>query len=474
MLMVKEDELTGKRVLILGLARQGVAMARFAAEVGANVIVSDIRAADELQSNLEALADLSIQTVLGHHPMSLLDGVDLIVVSGGVPLDLPLLVEAERVGLPVTNDSFEFIKRVPCPVVGITGSAGKTTTTALTGAMVKSTGRKTWIGGNIGRPLIPELADMKPDDLVVQELSSFQLELWTLSPTVAAILNITPNHLDRHRNMNAYINAKARILDYQSSEDIAVLSMDDPGAIDLSGRVHGRLRFFSMDTPVEDGAYLEDGVLYIRDGFRKRKICQVSDIPLRGQHNILNVLSAAVLADSVGVPIGAMHEAIVRFKGIPHRLEEVAVINGVHYINDSIATAPERAIAALESFSEPIILLAGGRDKDMVWTRWAEKVLTSTRGIILFGDLAELLESQLSLAGASKIQDGFKVRRVDTLEEAVIASSDIAEPGDVVLLAPGGTSFDSFVDFEARGEAFRKLVFDLAKRPLSNTRFMLN
>ncbi len=474
MFMVKADELTDKRVLILGLARQGEAMARFAVEVGASVIVSDIRGADELQTDLEALADLSVQTVLGHHPMSLLDGVDLIVVSGGVPLDLPLLVEAERVGISITNDSFEFIKRVPCPVVGITGSAGKTTTTALIGAMVKSTGRKTWIGGNIGRPLIPELAEMKAGDLVVQELSSFQLELWTLSPSVAAILNITPNHLDRHRNMEAYINAKAHILDYQSSEDIAVLSKDDPGARVLSSRVHGRLRFFSMDAPVEDGAYLEDGFLYLRDGFRQWKICHTSDIPLRGAHNVLNVLSAAVLADSVGVPIGAMHEAVVRFKGVPHRLEEVAVINGVQYINDSIATAPERAIAALESFSEPVILLAGGRDKEMVWTKWAEKVLTRTRGIILFGDLVDLLESHLSLAGASKVQDGFKVFRVDSLDEAVIASSEIAEPGDVVLLAPGGTSFDSFVDFEARGEAFRKLVFDLAKRSQVNPRFMLS
>ena len=374
----------------------------------------------------------------------------------------------------MTNDSLEFFKRVPCLVIGITGSAGKTTTTALTGAMGKSAGRKTWVGGNIGRPLLTEINEMHSNDLVVQELSSFQLELWTLSPPIAAILNITPNHLDRHRDMKAYIGAKAHILDFQSTDDIAVLSMDDPGAKALSGRVVGRLRFFSEETPVKDGAYIKDDNLLVRDGYQQQKICSVSDILLRGQHNVLNVLASALLADSAGVPRSAIQEAIVHFKGVPHRLEEVAVINGVQYINDSIATAPERAIAAMESFSEPIILLAGGQDKELSWKTWAEKAAARTRAVILFGDLANLLETVLK--EKVKVSGNNKVRiiRVDTMDEAVLVAYKIAEQNDVVLLAPGGTSFDHFLDFEARGEAFKNLVFQLSKRPQADSRFMLN
>ena len=474
MIMIKTDELTGKKVLILGLARQGLAMARFAAEVGARVAVSDIRESNEIQSNLEDLEDLPVETVLGSHPLSLLEGVDLVVISGGVPLELPVIVEAERQGIRVTNDSFEFIKRVPCPVIGITGSAGKTTTTALTGAMVKSTGRKTWVGGNIGRPLIPELKDMQTGDIVVQELSSFQLELWTLSPPIAAILNVTPNHLDRHGTMQAYIDAKAHIFEYQSADNIAVISDDDPRAPSLSSRVVSRLRSFSEKRPVDDGAFLKDDIIFVRDGYQQHQLCTVADIPLRGQHNVLNVLAAAVLADSAGVPSAAMQEAIVHFKGVPHRLEEVAVINRVQYINDSIATAPERAIAAVESFSAPIILLAGGRDKDMFWQSWTEKVAAETRAVILFGDLAEQLESLLRGSDNAGWKNEFRIFRVETMDQAVLLAYEIAVAGDVVLLAPGGTSFDQYDDFEARGEAFRELVFKLAKRPQADSSFMLN
>lgn len=457
------DELAGKRVVILGLARQGKALARFATQVGADVIVSDLRTKEQLLPALEELRDLPIKIVLGEHPDNLLEDADLLAISGGVPTDLPIVEQAHQRGIPLTNDSLEFMKRTPATVIGVTGSAGKTTTTALTGSMVETSGRRTWVGGNIGRPLITQLEKMSRDDVVVQELSSFQLELWTKSPQVAAILNITPNHLDRHATMAAYRDAKSNILRFQSAEDVAVLSADDAGAMALQDVVRGRLRKFSLELVVEDGAFVRQGRVWMADGGKAWGLCKLDEIPLRGWHNVLNVLAAAILADSVGVSIDAIRKAITSFTAVEHRLEVVREIGSVQYVNDSIATAPERVLAALDSFTEPIILLAGGRDKDMVWDEWANRVSQRAKAVVLFGELAGFLQSLLGDHEA--IGDGQPmITRVETLDEAVKVAWKIAQPGDVVLLAPGGTSFDAYSDFAERGEVFRRSVRDL---PLS-------
>lgn len=453
------DELAGKRVVILGLARQGKALARFAAAAGADVIVSDLRPAEKLSAEMEELDDLSIEYLLGEHPMSLLDQSDLLAISGGVPADAPLVQEARQRAIPVTNDSLEFMKRAPRAVVGITGSAGKTTTTALTGVMGQMAGRRTWVGGNIGRPLIADLDKMEADDLVVQELSSFQLELWTQSPPYAAVLNITPNHLDRHKSMAAYQQAKANILRFQSERGVAVLSADDPGAMALKDEVRGRLRLFSLRWQVNDGAFVHQEQIWLRDGQRERVVCPLEEIQLRGWHNVLNVLAAITLADSVGLPIEAMRRAIQSFRGVEHRLELAATINGAQYINDSIATAPERAIAALDAFSEPIILLAGGRDKDLDWREWRRYVSRRAKSVILFGELGDLLAGHLASQGGD-----LPVIQVDDMAEAVEAAYKLAQPGDIVLLSPGGTSFDAYRDFAERGEIFRQLVNELLSR----------
>ena len=452
------DELSGKRVIILGLARQGKALARFATQAGAEVVVSDLRSPTRLQSSLEELADLSIEMVLGGHPISLLENADVLALSGGVPSDLPIVKAAYDQGVRVTNDSLEFIKRTPSTVIGITGSAGKTTTTALTGAIVRASGRRTWVGGNIGSPLIGELEKMTPDDVVVQELSSFQLELWDQSPQVAAVLNLTPNHLDRHKTMATYRRAKANILRFQQPSDVAVLSADDPGALELSQFVAGRLRLFSLYLEVEDGAFIRQGKIWLANGDRQWPVCDMEAIPLRGRHNIFNILASFLLADTVGVTTEIMAETLVSFKPVGHRLEVVRIIGGVQYINDSIATAPERAIAALESFTEPLILLAGGQDKDMSWEIWAKNVLEKSKAVVLFGELAELMERHLTLAAKSLSGTTSPVLRVETMAEALLAAHRMAKPGDIVLLAPGGTSFDAYVDFEKRGEAFREMV----------------
>ncbi|MBE2221308.1 MAG: UDP-N-acetylmuramoyl-L-alanine--D-glutamate ligase [Anaerolineae bacterium] len=448
------DELYGKHLIILGLARQGKALARFAVGVGASVTVTDLRSAETLQPTLADLSDLDIEYILGEHPMTILDNADIVAISGGVPANAPLVQAARERNIPITNDSLEFTKRAPTAVIGITGSAGKTTTTALTGVMGQISGRMTWVGGNIGRPLIADLHKMSPNDMVVQELSSFQLEIWNQSPHVAAVLNITPNHLDRHKTMDAYADAKANILRFQNENDIAVLAADDPGAIALEHEVRGRLRTFSLRGVVEDGAFIRDNEIWLRNGSEKR-VCNLSDIQLRGQHNVLNVLAAVTLADSVDVPVDAMAQAIRTFKGVEHRLELVRELNGVRYINDSIATAPERAIAALAAFDEPLILLAGGRDKDMAWETWTQQVTQRVKHVILFGDLADGLAERLQAAGYDAIT------RDQNLADAVTSAAQIAQSGDVVLLSPGGTSFDGFVDFAERGEVFCQLVNQL-------------
>lgn len=447
------DPLSGKRLVILGLARQGRALARFAARVGAEVIISDLRPPEALAEEMAALGDLDVEFVLGEHPLSLLEGTDVLAPSGGVPLTAPIVVAAQERNIALTNDSLEFARRAPAPLVGITGSAGKTTTTALVGAIGRASGRRTWVGGNIGNPLIEKLDAIAADDLVVLELSSFQLELWDRSPAIAAVLNITPNHLDRHGTMAAYSAAKTNIVRHQGPEDLAILGADDPGAMALAGEVAGRLRTYSAAHPVGDGAYVAGGQVWLADGQGSRPVLPLDQLPLRGPHNVLNVLAAVTVADSAAMSVAAMQEGVARFRPVAHRLEPVATIDGVQYVNDSIATAPERALAALAAFDEPLVLLAGGRDKNMVWDEWAEQVSRRARHVVLFGALGPQLEQLLAAQPAPP-----PLTRVLTLAGAVQAARAVARPGDVVLLAPGGTSYDAYRDFEERGEQFRQLV----------------
>jgi UDP-N-acetylmuramoylalanine--D-glutamate ligase len=457
---------------VLGLARQGTALARWLIEQGARVTVSDVQSADRLQGALRSLEGLAIRYELGGHPLSLLDACDVLCLSGGVPIDLPIVKEARRRGIMLSNDAQLFLERCPAVVIGITGSAGKTTTTALVGAMGRSAGRTTWVGGNIGNPLIGDLAAMTRSDLVVMELSSFQLDLMTVSPPVAAVLNVTPNHLDRHGTMAAYVAAKAHILDYQqlaprpagSSQDVAVLGYDDPLARSLIGRVKGRLALFGRDTGgrhpyASVHTRVEEGqIVLLKD--QRIPICELSEIRLRGEHNVLNVLAACALADAAGISPQAMRDAIAAFAGVEHRLQFVRERRGVQYYDDSIATAPERVIAALHSFQEPIVLLVGGRDKHLPWTEAAQLIVKRVRQLILFGEMAELVQRSIAAPGTWHLAPGTleAVHRVETLAEAVQKAAEVARPGDVVLLSPGGTSFDAFKDFAERGDTFQEYV----------------
>jgi UDP-N-acetylmuramoylalanine--D-glutamate ligase len=459
----------GQKVVIVGAARQGIALARYLPGLGARVVLTDRRQADELKPAQLALAGLDIHWELGGHPSSLLDDADLVCVSGGVPLDLPLLVEAHKRGLPVTNDSQIFFEEVTCHTAGITGSAGKTTTTSLLGEMARTAQQsypsafpyqQVWVGGNIGNPLINELDRIQPDDLAVVELSSFQLELMTVSPRVAAILNITPNHLDRHGNMQAYTEAKAHILDYQRSGDIAILNREDPGAWDLRWRVQGKLVTFGVEQPAPSlrGTFLRDSWLCYQGEGLIEPILKLQDIQLRGAHNLSNVLAACAIARSLEMPVQAMRTAVGAFRGVAHRLEYVRSWGGAAWYNDSIATAPERAMAAIRSFNEPIVLIAGGRDKDLPWEEFARLAVGRVRVLVLFGEAAGLIEQAIL---AVRGHQSLILRRSERLAEAVETAAGLVRPGDVVLLSPGGTSYDEFKDFEERGECYRKWVMAL-------------
>lgn len=468
---------TGRRVLILGAARQGIALARWLSRHGANVTLNDSRRLDALTSARASLADTHVKWAVAGHPMELLNDTDVLCISGGVPLTLPIVQEAFRRGIPVSNDSQIFMEVVPCRTIGITGSAGKTTTTTLVGEMAKlDHGQWTmdnrsqivnrqssivYVGGNIGEPLINYVDDMQEDDLAILELSSFQLEQMTISPNIAAVLNVTPNHLDRHGTMEKYTTAKARILDFQNENDIAVLSRDDHGAWNLKDKVNGKVLAFSLrELDAElNGTYLKDGMLNLRDGKIIKPLIPRGQILLRGDHNVSNVLAAFAIGHAAGFETDVMVKVVGEFRGVPHRLELVREFNGVRWYNDSIATAPERSMAAIHAFEEPIVLMLGGRDKDLPWNEIAKLIHQRVDHLVLFGEAGEMIQKAVTSIGGERRVD---IHRARDLKEAVLRAAEVADAGDVVLLSPGGTSFDEFVDFAARGEAFRKWVLELS------------
>jgi UDP-N-acetylmuramoylalanine--D-glutamate ligase len=503
--------LRGRRLLVVGLAREGTALVRYLSRHGAQVVATDLKPSKTFGEALTPLVEAGVELVLGKHPPSLLDGCEVMFVSPGVPFDAPFLNEARARGVPLSTESRLFCQLCPAPIAAITGSSGKTTTVSLVGEMLTQhsegevdtqgalRGQTTWVGGNIGQPLIEELDRIQPRDKVVMELSSFQLEyfhpsandhvmdcdlMWLpllagWSPSVAAILNITPNHLDRHLSMEAYIHAKRALVAYRRPDDVAVMGLDNEVTQAMGQASAGRVRWFSRLSPVSDGAYLagegHQARIILRDaqGGYERSVCRVDDVRLRGEHNVSNVLAAAVIAETLGASIEAMREVITTFAGVEHRLELVAEVKGVCYYNDSIATSPERLVAALKSFDDPLVLLAGGRDKHLPWDEAARLMLQRTRHVILFGEAVELIAGALE-AASKKLEaenqergDGHMshpdkskpmLHRCVTLEDAVAVAAQVARPGDVVLLSPGCTSFDAFKDFVERGERFRELV----------------
>lgn len=496
-----------RSVVILGLARQGLALARFFCKLGARVTISDLAPASRLAPELAALGDLPVTLSLGGHPESLLDGCALLCLSGGVPPQIPLVQTAIARGIPLSNDSLLTLQLAPCPVIAITGSSGKTTTTTLVGEMLAASlcpvngdavfgsPRRVHVGGNMGVPILDRLESVHPEDWIVLELSSFQLEMFDpaiawgefsdLGPQIGAILNVTPNHLDRHPSMRHYAQAKFNLLRHLAGGAQVILNGDDPvtaslGPIPHPGSVAAppeewgldalcadmaqelqqagtAVRIFSMTTPQPEGGWLDGEILR----YGNQILCRRAEVKLPGDHNISNLLAAATIAGAAGATLSAMAETARIFTGVAHRLELVATAHGITWINDSIATSPERAVAGLRSFpsnGQTLILLAGGKDKNLSWNRFADEVLDRVDYLIGFGQTGPMIVETVQERARLRSRSAPGCAVVQRLDEGVSLASQAATENTVVLLSPGGTSYDAYRDFEERGEHFRRLV----------------
>jgi UDP-N-acetylmuramoylalanine--D-glutamate ligase len=452
-------ELNGKRVLVVGLGKSGVASALFLKAHGARVTVSDTKSGDELRNEIPVLLDHGITVETGGHGERTFRGQDMIVVSPGVPVDAPPLVQARSLGEKVIGEIELAALFLPGPIVAITGSNGKTTTTTLTGEIMTAAGFPALVGGNIGTPAISLAERAKPETVVVLEVSSFQLEtIQTFRPKVAVVLNVTPDHLDRHRTFEAYVDAKARIFENQQGSDFAVLNADDPTCVAMAARTRAQVFWFSRQKEVQQGAWVRDGNIVFRDGRVEQKtqqseIMQVSEIPLKGAHNLENVLAAACAGALMGCAPEKIRQAVRDFKAVEHRLEFVATIRGVDYYNDSKATNVDATIKALESFPANIHLILGGKDKGSDYTVLNDLLRQRVKRVYTIGAAAAKIESQIK---------GAEVVHAETLENAIRKANAAAQPGDVVLLAPACASFDQFKSYEHRGQVFKEIVGGLS------------
>jgi len=446
-------DFSGRPVTVVGLGIEGIDFARYLARRGALVTVADSRTEAQLADRLNEVRDLPLTLDLGaNDPIA---GVDAVFVSQSVPLDSAQLSGLAERGIPIYSMVPLFLELAPGPVVGITGSSGKSTTTALVAEMFRADERPTFVGGNIGVGLLEHLDSIRTYTWSVLEISHTQLQLGDRSPHVAAVLNITPNHLDAF-SWDDYRRLKSNLLRHQTPSDIAVLNYDDPEVRALEPLVQGGLIWFTMETDLPaSGVFVRDGWAIYRDNDGERPLFAIDSLRLRGWHNQQNAVSAAAIAMAAGVTPEAIACAVEAFRGIPHRLEHVGDFDGVSYYNDSIATTPDRTIAGLRSFSEPVVLLLGGRDKKLPLEDLAKEALARCRGIVLFGEAAEMLESALRSAENAR---GIPIIRLEDLPLAVAAARGIAQEGDVVLLAPACTSYDAYQNFEERGEHFRRLV----------------
>jgi UDP-N-acetylmuramoylalanine--D-glutamate ligase len=452
-------DIKDKRVLVVGLGKSGVASALFLKAHGARVTVSDTKSGDELRNEIPSLLDHGITVETGGHGERTFRGQDLIVVSPGVPVDAPLLAQARAMGEAVIGEIELAARFLPGPIVAITGSNGKTTTTTLIGEILTAGGLPALVGGNIGTPAISLAERAKPDSVIVLEVSSFQLEtIQAFRPKVAVMLNVTPDHLDRHRTFEAYVDAKARIFENQRGDDFAVLNEDDPTCVSMAARTRAQVFWFSRQKEVKQGAWVRDGNILFRDGASshrnpQREIMLVSEIPLKGAHNLENVLAAVCAGALMGCAPEKIRAAVRDFKAVEHRLEFVATIRGVDYYNDSKATNVDATIKALESFPANIHLILGGKDKGSDYSVLNELLRQRVKRVYTIGAAAAKIESQIK---------GVEVVHAENLENALRKANAVAEAGEVVLLAPACASFDQFKNYEQRGLVFKEIVHSLA------------
>ncbi|MFQ5776461.1 MAG: UDP-N-acetylmuramoyl-L-alanine--D-glutamate ligase [Terriglobia bacterium] len=444
-------ELTGKKVLVVGLARTGAAAARFLAMRGARVTVSELRTEGDVAQKAGALRELGVAIECGGHGEERFLAADLIVLSPGVPLTLPVLARAREKGIEIISElelAWRFLRG---PVVAVTGSNGKTTTVSLLGKIFADAGRPVQVGGNIGTPLV-SLVDTARDDTVnVVEVSSFQLEAITsFRPRVAALLNLTPDHLDRHAAMSDYVAAKARLFGYQQGGDFAIFNADDRYATELAPEVRAQRFWFSRRRRLDVGSFLEDGWVVFAHTSNHERILPRGEIRLKGQHNLENVLAAVCAARLLDVPPEKIRTATAGFEGVEHRLEFVAEIGRVLYYNDSKATNVDAAVKAVGAFPGNLIVILGGKDKGADFRPLQASLRQRARHVLVIGAARDKIAAQLA--------DDIPLELLETLPEAVARAATLGVPGDTVLLAPACASFDQFESFEHRGRVFKQEV----------------
>jgi UDP-N-acetylmuramoylalanine--D-glutamate ligase len=448
-------ELNNKRVLVVGLGNSGMACALFLKAHGAHVTVSDSKPRADLDNDIRTLLDQGIVVETGGHGERTFRGQDLIVVSPGVPVDTPAIIQALAMGESLIGEIELAAQFLPGQIVAITGSNGKTTTTTLIGEIIVADGRPTLVGGNIGTPAISLVARATAETVSVLEVSSFQLEtIKTFRPKVAVVLNVTPDHLDRHRTFELYAKAKARIFENQHRDDFVVLNADDPTCVEMAKSAASQVFWFSRKKEVTQGAWVREGQIMFRDSSGQREIMLAAEIPLKGLHNLENVLAAVCAGVLLGCSPANIAETVRNFKAVEHRLELVATIGGVEYYNDSKATNVDATMKALESFPRNIHLILGGKDKGSDYSVLNTLLSARVKRVYTIGAAAEKIESQIKA----------DVVHAETLENAVKLASAATVSGDVVLLAPACASFDQFKNYEHRGRAFKESVSALAKK----------
>jgi UDP-N-acetylmuramoylalanine--D-glutamate ligase len=453
--MISMMELKGKKVLVVGLGKSGLAAALFLRHRGAQVTVSDIRSAEALAKDIPALLDEGINVEAGGHGLLTFRRQDLIVVSPGVPLDTPELAQVRSFGLPVIGELELAARFLKGKMLAITGSNGKTTTTALLGDILQGAGLPTLVGGNIGVPVVELIEPSTDETWSVLEVSSFQLEsTQEFRPKIAVILNITPDHLDRHGTFENYALAKEKIFAAQGEDDFVVLNADNMRAAAAAARSKAKVYWFSLEHPVERGAWVQGGhIVYRADkDAAMETVVPLGSIPLKGEHNVENVLAAVCAARLAGAPIKAVRSAIENFRAVEHRLEYVATINGIEFYNDSKATNVDATAKAVAAFSAGIHLILGGKDKNSDYTQLTELLRAHVRAVYTIGSAAEKIESQL--------RGVVSIHSCETLDKAVATAAAAARPGEVVLLAPACSSFDQFESYEHRGRVFKELVHE--------------
>jgi UDP-N-acetylmuramoylalanine--D-glutamate ligase len=442
----------GRHALVVGYGRSGSAAAAYITQRGGSVRVVDRADTPELRAEL---AKAGIPARLGGYGTEDLNGTDLLVVSPGVAWDEPLLETARQRGIEVTSEIDLFFRACRSRIAGITGTNGKTTTTALTAEVLRAGGLRVMRGGNIGEPVLDRIDQLQPDDWVVLELSSFQLEsIARPRLQIGVVLNVTPDHLDRHKSFERYRDIKARAVSFMQADDHAVLNLDDPACAAMRSETHGQVIGFGIRQPVDRGITVSDGWVTIA----QRPVLRAADVPLPGEHNLSNVMAAIGAGHAAGVDVERMAEAVRQFKAVEHRLEPIGIFNGVRWYNDSKATNPDSTYKALAAFREPIVLIAGGRNKGIDIEPLAQAIAQRVVALVTMGETGEELARRTREAGLARVV------RANDLADAVRKAAALAAPGTVVLLSPAFTSFDMFRDYEDRGRRFKATVLEELRR----------